>query len=126
MLKQNSIILGVVGGILSFIWAYDHFPLYNISLLPYGIRLFFVIDSVIAIVAGIIMIMIFKLAYIKILYLLNLVFWWINYLLLTLTRVLPAPLIGKPLPCTGGPTLIAFILDVLLIIVSTVIVYMNS
>ncbi|BDC17539.1 hypothetical protein [Acidianus sp. HS-5] len=126
MLKQNSIIVGIVGGVLSFIWAYDHIPLYNLSFLPYGIRAFFVIDSVISILAGVVMILLFKLAYIKILYILNLVYWWINYLLLTLTRVLPAPLIGKPLPNTGGPALIAFILDILLIIVSTVIVYMSG
>ncbi|BFH74095.1 hypothetical protein SJAV_20390 [Sulfurisphaera javensis] len=112
--------LGAITGILSFAWSADHFPLYNLSFLPFGIRIFFVLDSVLSIVAGILFILSFRLFTIKIIYLLEVVYWWINYLLLTLTRVFPAPLIGKPLPTTTGPALIAFVLDILLIILSTV------
>ncbi|BFI74370.1 hypothetical protein [Sulfurisphaera ohwakuensis] len=117
---STSIIgLGIVGGILSFAWSADHFPLYGLSFLPFGIRIFFILDAVLSIIAGVLFILAFRLFTVKIIYLLEIVYWWINYLLLTLTRVLPAPLIGKPLPVTTGPALIAFILDILLIIVST-------
>ncbi|QIW24003.1 hypothetical protein EWF20_07455 [Sulfolobus sp. S-194] len=119
---STSIIgVGIVGGILSFAWSADHFPLYGLSFLPLGIRIFFVLDAVISIIAGVLFILVFRLFTLKIIYLLEIVYWWINYLLLTLTRVLPAPLIGKPLPVTTGPALIAFILDILLVIVSTVL-----
>ena len=116
--------LGIVSGILSFAWSADHFPLYNLSFLPLGIRVFFVFDSILSIVAGILFILAFRLFTVKIIYLLQVVYWWINYLLLTLTRVLPAPLIGRPLPATTGPALIAFVLDILLIITSTALYIM--
>ncbi|EWG06805.1 MAG: Hypothetical Protein ASUL_07524 [Candidatus Aramenus sulfurataquae] len=74
-----------------------------------------------AIVAGVLFILTFKLLAFKFVYALELVYWWANYLLLGLTRVLPAPFVGRPLPITTGPALTAFVLDVLLIIVATYI-----
>ncbi|AAK42815.1 hypothetical protein SULI_02600 [Saccharolobus solfataricus] len=113
--------LGVVAGIASFAWTADHLPLYSIRFLPYSIRAFFLFDSILAIIAGILFILSFRLFTLKIIYLLEVIYWWINYLLLTLTRVFPAPLIGRPLPVTTGPALIAFVLDIILIILSTTI-----
>ncbi|WP_338604457.1 hypothetical protein V6M85_06475 [Sulfolobus tengchongensis] len=117
----SLLILGIVAGILSFAWTADHLPLYNISFLPIGIRVFFLFDAILSIIAGILFILSFRLFFVKIIYLLEVVYWWINYLLLSLTRILPAPIIGRPLPVTTGPALIAFILDALLIVLSTVL-----
>ncbi|AOL16782.1 hypothetical protein BFU36_08770 [Sulfolobus sp. A20] len=119
--SRLSLVLSIIAGILSFAWAFVHIPLYNISFLPFGIRVFFLADGVLAIIAGILFILLFRLVTLKIIYIIEIVYWWINYLLLTLTRILPAPIIGRPLPVTTGPALIAFILDILLIIMSTLI-----
>lgn len=126
MPRVSTFILGIsiVSGILSFVWAADHIPLYNFVFLPFAIRAFFIFDAALSIVSGILFILSFRLITIKILYLLEVIYWWINYLLLTLTRVLPAPIIGKPLPVTTGPALIAFVLDILLIIFSTILYIM--
>ncbi|ACP49860.1 conserved hypothetical protein [Sulfolobus islandicus Y.N.15.51] len=118
--------LGVVAGIISFAWAADHLPLYNVRFLPFGLRAFFAFDSILAIVAGILFILSFRLFALKIIYLLEVIYWWVNYLLLTLTRVLPAPLVGRPLPVTTGPALIAFVLDIILIILSTTLYILVS
>ena len=113
--------LGVVAGILSFIWSAIHIPLYNLPFLPTPIRVFFALDGVISIIAGVLFILSFRLFTVKVIYLLEVIYWWINYLLLTVTRVFPAPIINRPLPVTTGSALYAFILDILLIIFSTVL-----
>ncbi|QGA53195.1 hypothetical protein GFS03_00560 [Sulfolobus sp. E5-1-F] len=115
----SLLVLGVVAGIISFAWTADHLPLYSFRILPFGIRAFFLFDAILSIISGILFILSFRLFSLKIIYLLEVIYWWINYLLLTLTRVLPAPLVGRPLPVTTGPALIAFILDIMLIILST-------
>jgi hypothetical protein len=79
------------------------------------------VDALLAIIAGILFILTFKLLVFKFVYALELVYWWANYLLLGLTRVLPVPLVGRPLPFTTGTALTAFVLDVLLIVVATYI-----
>lgn len=122
-----SLGIGIVSGILSFAWAADHLPLYGLTFLPLPIRIFFVLDSIISIIAGILFILSFRIFTIKIIYLLEVIYWWINYLLLTTTRIFPAPIVGRPLPATTGPALIAFILDILLIILSTTLyILINS
>ncbi|QXJ31241.1 hypothetical protein [Saccharolobus shibatae] len=115
----SLLVVGVIAGIVSFAWTADHLPLYNFRILPFGIRAFFLFDAILSIIAGIFFILSFRLFSLKIIYLLEVIYWWINYLLLTLTRVLPAPLVGRPLPVTTGPALTAFILDIILIILST-------
>ncbi len=117
--RTDRLIVGVIGGVLSFVWAYVHLQLWVSPEVPPPFRTFFLIDSVLAIIAGAILLLTFKLFALKVLYVLELVFWWTNYLLLGLTRVLPAPLVGKPLPVTTGPALTAFVLDVILIVVVT-------
>lgn len=119
--RRSLLSFGIVGGVLSFVWAFMHLQLVTSPFLPSAYKSFFLFDSILAIVAGILLILTFRLASFKIIYILELVYWWINYLLLSLTRILPAPLLGKPLPITSGPALYAFILDILLIILTTYI-----
>lgn len=117
--RTTSMSIGIVSGILALIWAYVHLQLVTNPFVPAPFKTFFLFDSILAIVAGILLILTFRLASFQFLYILELVYWWVNYLLLSLTRVLPAPLIGRPLPVTSGPALYAFVLDIILIILIT-------
>jgi len=51
-----------------------------------------------------------------------LVFALVNYLLLTESRVYPAPVLGKPLPAVNSYVIFTFGLDILLIVVLTALV----
>ncbi|QXJ34260.1 hypothetical protein [Saccharolobus shibatae] len=100
----SLLVVGVIAGIVSFAWTADHLPLYNFRILPFGIRAFFLFDAILSIIAGLLFILSFRLFSLKIIYLLEVIYWWINYLLLTLTRVLPAPLVGTTCFASNSPT----------------------
>ncbi|MCY0860007.1 MAG: hypothetical protein OWQ54_06200 [Sulfolobaceae archaeon] len=118
-IKTTSLSIGIIAGIVAFIWAYIHLQLTTNPFVPAPFRTFFLADSILAIIAGILLILTFRLAPFQFIYILELVYWWINYLLLGLTRILPAPLVGRPLPVTSGPALYAFIVDIVQIILTT-------
>ncbi|MEM0064539.1 MAG: hypothetical protein QXR57_08555 [Metallosphaera sp.] len=109
--------LRYVGGILMIVWAILHFFL-STSLLK---RLpivgeFFIVDSVLMIIGGIILIV-----GVTSLYIPTLVLNWANYLLLTESRIYPAPVLGIPLPAINQYVIGTFILDIIIIIVTTVV-----
>jgi hypothetical protein len=111
-------ILRIFGGVLLLAWAASHFFLGSALLrhLPL-VGQFFFVDAVLAIV-GAVMIFIG----IRWLYTPALVFALVNYLLLTESRVYPAPVLGKPLPAVNSYVIFTFGLDILLIVVLTALV----
>ncbi len=107
----------VGGGILSIAWAGIHtilgldlMRIMSLAVVGY----FFLIDAVLSIVIAIILLIGFKPLFIP-----ALAFWWANYLLLTESRVFPAPVLGFPLHTYNPYVVVAFILDILLIIIVT-------
>jgi len=111
-------IFRIFGGVLLLAWAALHFFLGSALLrhLPL-VGQFFFVDAVLAIV-GAVMIFIG----IRWLYTPALVFALVNYLLLTESRVYPAPVLGKPLPAINSYVIFTFGLDILLIVVLTALV----
>ncbi|ABW02302.1 hypothetical protein [Caldivirga maquilingensis] len=106
----------VISGVLFLVWAGIHLfisiPL--VRLLPV-VGYFFIIDAILAIITAVLLLVGVRVMYIPIL-----VYSWINYLLLTESRVFPAPVLGYPLP-TINPVIIAVIvIDIIIIILVTV------
>jgi hypothetical protein len=115
--KQLYLPLRLISGILLIGWAIIHLYLSTslIKLLPV-VGYFFIIDSVLALIGAAILFINFKILYLPLL-----VYNWINYLLITESRVFPAPVLGKPLPVINIYVILAMIIDVILIILITVI-----
>ncbi|BBD72373.1 hypothetical protein HS1genome_0762 [Sulfodiicoccus acidiphilus] len=105
----------IVTSALLVIWAGIHFTLGEglLARLPL-VGEFFFVDSVIAIVGAIVLI-----AGLRVLYLPVLVYAWINYLLLTESRILPAPILGEPLPAINEYVIGTFVLDIVIIVLAT-------
>ncbi|QKR01050.1 hypothetical protein GWK48_06830 [Metallosphaera tengchongensis] len=97
------------------IWAIIHFYLSTtlIKFLPL-VSYFFILDAVLFLVGGAILLIGLRLLYIP-----TLILTWINYLLLTESRIYPAPILGKPLPAINSFVLGTFVLDIILIVVVT-------
>lgn len=114
--KQLYFPLRVISGALLIVWAVIHLYLSTslVKLLPI-VGYFFIIDSILAIVGAIILFI-----NLRILYLPLLVYNWINYLLLTESRVFPAPILGKPLPVINVYVIEVIIIDIILIALTTV------
>ncbi len=115
--KQLYFPLRVICGALLVVWAAIHLYLSTslIKLLPV-VGYFFIIDSILAIVGAIILFI-----NLRILYLPLLVYNWINYLLITESRVFPAPVLGEPLPAINAYVIAVIIIDIVLIILTTII-----
>ncbi|WP_246263763.1 hypothetical protein [Metallosphaera tengchongensis] len=107
--------LRFLGGALMVIWAIIHFYLSTtlIKFLPL-VSYFFILDAVLFLVGGAILLIGLRLLYIP-----TLILTWINYLLLTESRIYPAPILGKPLPAINSFVLGTFVLDIILIVVVT-------
>ncbi|AWR95591.1 hypothetical protein [Acidianus brierleyi] len=116
LVKQLYFPLRVISGALLIVWAAIHLYLSAslVKLLPI-VGYFFIIDSILAIVGAIILFI-----NLRILYLPLLVYNWINYLLVTESRVFPAPILGKPLPVINVYVIAVIIIDIILIALTTV------
>ncbi|AWR98069.1 hypothetical protein DFR86_11340 [Acidianus sulfidivorans JP7] len=106
----------IISGVVFLAWAGIHLYLSSslLKVLPL-VGGFFIFDSILALVAAILLFINFKILYLPIL-----VYSWINYLLLTESRVFPAPVLGYSLPQVNAYVIAALILDVLAIIFVTV------
>jgi hypothetical protein len=114
-LKTVNIAIRSVIAVLSFIWAGIHLYLFDLQIRAFPLlAYFFLFVAILAIISGIVVILEFKTLMLP-----SLVFWWINYLLLTESRVLPAPVIGHPLPLINIYIISVFGLDILIIILLT-------
>ncbi|ARM74680.1 hypothetical protein [Acidianus manzaensis] len=107
----------IIGGIVFLAWAGIHLYLSTslLKLLPV-VGEFFIFDSILAIIAAALLIINFKMLYLPIL-----VYSWINYILITESRVFPAPVLGYSLPVVNAYVIAALILDVIAIILVTLI-----
>ena len=113
-------VLGYLGAALAVVWAVLHFflasELYKLSVAALHIYAdFFVLTSVLALVSA----WVFA-ANVRKLYFLTLVFYIIDTILVTETRVGPAPFFGHPLP-VNIYVVETWILDALLVAVSAAI-----
>ncbi|AWR98579.1 hypothetical protein [Metallosphaera hakonensis] len=106
-----------LGGALSVLWAILHLYLSVglLSRLPL-VGQFFIADSILALIAAAVLI-----GGIRIMFLPTVVFYWINYLLLTESRIFPAPVLGHPLPAFNVYVYESLALDAILIIVTTLV-----
>ena len=108
-------IFRVAGGVLLLVWAGLHFFLGSALLRPLPlVGKFFFVDAVLAVIGAATIIIGIRWLYIP-----TLVFALANYLLLTESRVDPAPVLGRPLPAINSYVIFAFGLDILLIVVLT-------
>ncbi|BCU66707.1 hypothetical protein HS7_01440 [Sulfolobales archaeon HS-7] len=109
--------LRYVTAVLFVAWAAIHLYLYSdlIKILPI-VAYFFVIDAILSLIGAVVFII-----GLRILYIPSLIFSWANYLLLTESRVYPAPFLGFPLPAINVYVISTLIIDVLLIIIITII-----
>lgn len=116
LLKSIYSPVRIVTGVIFLIWAIIHFYLSTLLLkhLPL-VGGFFIFDAILAVIAAI-----FLFINLKILYLPILAYSMINYLLLTESRVFPAPVLGHPLPTINVYVITVIVLDILAIILTTV------
>ncbi|WP_248547272.1 hypothetical protein [Metallosphaera sedula] len=97
------------------VWSVIHFFLSTelLKRLPL-VGEFFIIDAVLMIVGAVVLFVGFRLLYLPVL-----VLDWANYLLLTESRIYPAPVLGFPLPAINSYVIGTFILDVIIVILTT-------
>ncbi|BBL46458.1 hypothetical protein MJ1HA_0557 [Metallosphaera sedula] len=108
-------VLRYLGGVLMVVWSVIHFFLSTelLKRLPL-VGEFFIIDAVLMIVGAVVLFVGFRLLYLPVL-----VLDWANYLLLTESRIYPAPVLGFPLPAINSYVIGTFILDVIIVILTT-------
>ncbi|MCG3109045.1 hypothetical protein L3N51_01335 [Metallosphaera sp. J1] len=109
--------LRYLGGALMVIWAIIHFFLSTelLKRLPL-VGEFFIVDSVLMIIGAVVLFVGFRLLYLPVL-----VLDWANYLLLTESRIYPAPVLGFPLPAINSYVIGTFVLDIVTVIVVTLV-----
>ncbi|MGC9226200.1 hypothetical protein [Caldivirga sp.] len=94
--------------------------IYGLSILKFpalaGVGLFFIIDAILAIVAAAVILLNVSIMFIPVL-----VYSWVNYILLTESRVFPAPVLGVVIPVIDPSVILVFIIDVILISLVTVL-----
>ncbi|MEM4079645.1 hypothetical protein [Metallosphaera sp.] len=117
-MSNTSTVNGVLryfGGVLMVVWSVIHFFLSTelLKRLPL-VGEFFIIDAVLMIVGAVVLIVGFRLLYLPVL-VLN----WANYLLLTESRIYPAPVLGFPLPAINSYVIGTFVLDIIIVILTT-------
>jgi hypothetical protein len=116
---MKLIYIRVVTAIIFLIWAGLHM-IYGLSILKFpalaGVGLFFIIDAILAVVAAAVILLNVSIMFIPVL-----VYSWVNYILLTESRVFPAPVLGVVIPVIDPSVILVFIIDVILISLVTVL-----
>lgn len=105
----------IFSGVALVVWGILHLFLAEslLRLLPI-VGQFFIADSLLAFVGSVVLLL-----GLRIFYLPTFVFALINYLLLTESRVYPAPVLGRPLPAVNSLVILTFALDVVMIVLLT-------
>lgn len=116
LLKSIYSPIRIVTGIIFLIWAAIHFYLSTklLAFLPM-VGGFFIFDSILAVIAAAFLFINFRALFLPIL-----AYSMINYLLITESRVFPAPFLGHPLPTINVYVIVTIILDILAITLTTV------
>lgn len=114
---MKSIYLRLPAAVLFIAWAVLHM-IYGIDIASIPqlrvIGGFFIADAVLAIIAAVLVLLNVVVMFIPIL-----IYSWINYLLLTESRVFPAPVLGHAIPVIDPTVIAVMILDVVIIILVT-------
>ncbi|WP_216604171.1 hypothetical protein, partial [Acidianus sp. RZ1] len=113
-MQKSSIMINSlkgVTGVLFILWAGIHIYLANQILRVLStVGYFFLADSILALIAAMIVIVGIRTLYIPVI-----IYTWINYLLLTESRIFPAPVLGFSLPVYNEYVYIVFGIDIILI-----------
>ncbi|WP_291998910.1 hypothetical protein [Caldivirga sp.] len=112
---MRLVYLRVIIGVLFIVWAILHI-IYGLSIIHFLalIGLFFIVDAILSVVAAVLVLLNIMVMFIPVL-----VYSWINYILLTGSRIFPAPVLGYRIPVIDPLVIIVAIIDIALIFLVT-------